>query len=414
MISQRAGLVMNPDAKVKMRGVQVGKVASIEPLPDGQAALHLAMDPVAAASDSGQRRRRHRLVDGVRREVRRAECRPQTRRRRPLQAGQVLDGEHVTVEINTVFEQLVSVLSQDRSRQAQRDARRDRQGVQRSRRQVRPDAGRPRSAAGQARTRACPTSSHDIEVAPTVLNAYADAAPDLMSTVDNATRISDTIVDEQQNLDALLVSAIGLADVGNDVLGEQPAAADRCRCTCWCRPPTCSTSTTQALNCGLARLVPLATGPPLPDAGCRAAAVVLHLGVERYRYPANLPKVAATGGPQCIDLPEGAASRRDPPFVVTDIGANPCAVRQPGHPAELRRTQAGAVRAARRAAAQHRTDRTTGMTRARGRRSSSSASSRVVMVVLTAFLFVIFGQYRTGSTNELLGGVRRRVRPEGR
>ena len=36
---------MNPDAKVKMRGVQVGKVDSIDSLPNGQAALHLAMDP---------------------------------------------------------------------------------------------------------------------------------------------------------------------------------------------------------------------------------------------------------------------------------------------------------------------------------------------------------------------------------
>ena len=45
VVSRRAGLVMNPDAKVKMRGVQVGKVASIESRPNGQAALHLAMDP---------------------------------------------------------------------------------------------------------------------------------------------------------------------------------------------------------------------------------------------------------------------------------------------------------------------------------------------------------------------------------
>ena len=45
VISDRAGLVMNPDAKVKMRGVQVGTVASIESRPDGTAALHLAMDP---------------------------------------------------------------------------------------------------------------------------------------------------------------------------------------------------------------------------------------------------------------------------------------------------------------------------------------------------------------------------------
>jgi phospholipid/cholesterol/gamma-HCH transport system substrate-binding protein len=35
VISSRAGLVMNPDAKVQVRGVQVGKVASIENLPNG-------------------------------------------------------------------------------------------------------------------------------------------------------------------------------------------------------------------------------------------------------------------------------------------------------------------------------------------------------------------------------------------
>ncbi|WP_169718066.1 MlaD family protein [Mycobacterium palustre] len=44
VLSPRAGLVMDPDAKVKMHGVQVGKVASIEEQPDGQAAIHLAMD----------------------------------------------------------------------------------------------------------------------------------------------------------------------------------------------------------------------------------------------------------------------------------------------------------------------------------------------------------------------------------
>ena len=52
VVSDRAGLVMNPDAKVKMRGVQVGKVASIETRPDGKAVLQLAMDPVAAAPHS--------------------------------------------------------------------------------------------------------------------------------------------------------------------------------------------------------------------------------------------------------------------------------------------------------------------------------------------------------------------------
>src|ERR1044072_2238668 len=45
VITDRAGLVMDKDAKVKMRGVQVGKVEAIEQRPDGTAALHLAMEP---------------------------------------------------------------------------------------------------------------------------------------------------------------------------------------------------------------------------------------------------------------------------------------------------------------------------------------------------------------------------------
>src|SRR3954464_6846967 len=45
VVSDRAGLVMNPEAKVKMRGVQVGQVESIETGPDGKAILHLAMNP---------------------------------------------------------------------------------------------------------------------------------------------------------------------------------------------------------------------------------------------------------------------------------------------------------------------------------------------------------------------------------
>ena len=64
-----------------------------------------------------------------------------------------------------------------------------------------------------------PALSHDLEVAPQVLQAYGDAAPDFVAVADNAARISDTIVDQEQNLDAALVSVTGLADIGNDVIG---------------------------------------------------------------------------------------------------------------------------------------------------------------------------------------------------
>ena len=46
------------------------------------------------------------------------------------------------------------------------------------------------------------------------------------------------------------------------------------------------------------------------------------MGAERYRYPTNLPKVAATGGPQCTGLPK-LPFNTSRSTVVTDIGANP-------------------------------------------------------------------------------------------
>ena len=101
---------MNPDAKVQVRGVQVGKVASIEETPNGQAALHLAMDPSRLDAIPA-----NALVDIASPTVFGAKqvqfVFPDDPSPESLRAGQVLDAQHVMVEVNTVFEQLTSVLS---------------------------------------------------------------------------------------------------------------------------------------------------------------------------------------------------------------------------------------------------------------------------------------------------------------
>ena len=111
VLSPRAGLVMNPDAKVKMRGVQVGKVDSIEERSDGQAALHLAMDPAQLQSIPA-----NVLVDIASTTVFGAKFVELTTARGPVVAERCAPVRcwtptHVTVEINTIFEQLTSVLS---------------------------------------------------------------------------------------------------------------------------------------------------------------------------------------------------------------------------------------------------------------------------------------------------------------
>src|SRR5271167_3174703 len=259
IMSDRAGLVMNPDARVKMRGVQVGKVSSIQEMPDGRAALHLAMDPsqlhlipsnvlVDIASTTVFGAKFVQLVP------------PDHPSAEPLAAGAVLDSKNVTVEINTVFEQLTQVLSSIQPEKLNEtlgaiatafNGRGQKIG------QTLADLD-----AYLAKTEpSLGALSHDLTVAPDVLNTYADVSPQLVETVKNSTKISQTIVDEQDNLDAFLVSAIGLADIGNDVIGtnRQPLT-DVLRLLV---PTTDLTNEyAPAINCALGGMADITHQPP--------------------------------------------------------------------------------------------------------------------------------------------------------
>ncbi|RDH78383.1 MCE family protein [Mycolicibacterium moriokaense] len=321
VISDRAGLVMNPDAKVKMRGVQVGKVASIETKPDGQAAIHLAMDPSQL----------HLIPSNVGVDIESSTVfgakyvslvEPENPSSERLHAGQVIQAQHVMVEVNTVFQQLVNVLDKiDPAKLNETlgaistafNGRGEKFG------QTLVDF----NALLAKIEPSLPNLAHDIEASVPAFTAYGDAAPDLLSTVKSTTRISNTLVDQQQNLDAFLVSATGLADIGNDVVGANEQGLAN---VAHVLVPTLSLldEYRQSLYCGIGGLVPFAKSPP--QYGGIMTSSGLTLGVERYRYPGDLPKVAATSGGRdyCkeLGLPELPAGFRSP-FIVSDIGSNP-------------------------------------------------------------------------------------------
>ena len=321
VISERAGLVMDPDAKVKMRGVQVGKVESIQYRPDGTAALQLAMDPsqmhlipsnvgvdIAATTVFGAK--------FVQLET------PADPSADALRKGQVLQGDHVTVEINTVFQQLTDFLdnidpvklNQTLGAIAQAlDGRGEKVG------QTLTDFNQ---LLGELEP-GLPNLARDIETAVPVFDAYADAAPDLMSAIDSTTRFSNTIVEEQSNLDQFLISAIGLADIGNEVVGGNRQALTELLHQL---VPTTDLLYLyrKSIWCGIGGLAPFAHTPP--QFSGLMLSTGLTLGVERYRYPGDLPKVAASSGGRdyCTELglPLVPVEFRTP-FLVSDIGANP-------------------------------------------------------------------------------------------
>jgi virulence factor Mce-like protein len=317
VISPRAGLVLNADAKVKLHGVQIGRVTAINPRPDGQAAIELDLNEshvhlvpanvlVEIASPTAFGAKSVELLD------------PEHPSPQRISAGQTIEARHVMVEINTLFQQLTALLEN-----------------------VAPDKlnetlaalGSALSGRGHAIGTAIdqfdaflatiepalPALSRDLAAAPVVFNTYADAAADLVNTVDNATQISQSIVDEQRNLDTFLLSAIGLAQAGTPLLAENRAPlADVLHLLV---PTTDLTREyNSALNCQITAMAYISKWPPLRIPGAEVIAG-LTAGQERYRYPGDLPKVGAEGGPHCEDLPVPFLGR--PRWVVADTGSNP-------------------------------------------------------------------------------------------
>ena len=159
-----------------------------------------------------------------------------------------------------------------------------------------------------------------MELMAPVSAAYADSAPALLDTVRNTNTISSSIVDEQKNLDTFLVSLSGLADTGNDVIGtNRPALSKALKLMV----PTTDLLNEYApgLQCTLKGAQYVMDQPPQLDPGVIVVVnFVLH--VDRYRYPANLPKVAAKGGPKCMGLPFIGFGKKAK-YLVTDTNANP-------------------------------------------------------------------------------------------
>ncbi|WP_420090925.1 MCE family protein [Mycolicibacterium duvalii] len=318
VISPRAGLVMNPDAKVQLHGVQVGKVDSIDYLADGTAALHLAIEParrelipedvgVDIASTTVFGAKVVRLVP------------PPHPAPRAVHSGQVLTADRVMIEVNTLFEQLVSVLSTVQPEKLNHTL-----GAIAAAMRGRGDMiGQSLSDLNSALAQINPhleALRRDLATAPAVFAAYADAAPDLLSVVDSAARIGTSIVETEDDLDALLVSAIGLGNLGTQVLEDNGRPLSD---VLGLLAPTTELVADyhRALTCGLGSLTVMANNPPLDVPGVEVLAGFFW-GQDRYRYPSDLPKVAATGGPQCTDLPKIPYGKA-PPFVIADTGANP-------------------------------------------------------------------------------------------
>ncbi|WP_345494640.1 MCE family protein [Nocardia callitridis] len=312
----RSGLVLDPDAKVKVRGVQIGRVEAVNRVGD-RVKLRLALNPqqlklVPANATVDIRSTTVFGAKYINFVV------PQQPSANSLQAGATVAAEHVTVEFNTIFQHLTDVLDKVQPEKLNAtltalstalDGRGEKLGDLLVRsddylRDINPYL---------------PTLRDDLAKTADVTNLYGDTAGDLLRTVDNATVTSQTLVDEQGNLDNMLVNLIGLADTTGSVLRENE---NQLNSTLDLLRPTTSLlqEYAPALSCligGISKALPLGEAV----FGGLQEGVALNTsfmyGADPYEYPKDLPKVNATGGPQCGGLLDRVPDSHSD-YVVTD------------------------------------------------------------------------------------------------
>jgi phospholipid/cholesterol/gamma-HCH transport system substrate-binding protein len=320
--SPRAGLVMDTDAKVKYRGIQIGRVKDIEYAGD-QAKLTLSIESsqLPYVPSNAKVRIGGTTVFGAKAVEFLPPDSPTSNSLRP---GAQVQASDVQLEVNTLFQTLTDVLAKIDPINLNATITALGEGL----RGNGDDAGA--TVAGlnyylQQLNPKLPTLQQDFQKTAAAGNVYADAAPDLVTVFDNLPTISKTLVDEQDNLNATLLAATGLANNGTATL--QPAAEDFIAAIQRLRAPlNVLGEYSPEIGCiftGTAKAVD--TFAPIIG-GIRPGLFVASNflpGAPAYTYPESLPIVNASGGPNCRGLPnvpskQYGGSWYHTPFLVTD------------------------------------------------------------------------------------------------
>jgi phospholipid/cholesterol/gamma-HCH transport system substrate-binding protein len=329
LVSDRAGLVMEDGAKVKLRGVQVGEVASIGSRTDTAghvlSTLKLKMfpGPFAYLPSNVEAQIKSSTVFGAKYVDLSVPAEGASAQR--LLPGAVLKSRNVTVEVNTVFENLQAVIGVidptklnsvlsavaeslrgkgDRIGQAITDANRVLLAVN------------PRMA----------TVARDWQLFGKTTAAYSDAAQNILATLDSFSTTAKAITTQSKELDELLLSAVGFSRSGINTIGGNELELVRAM--------NLAVPTTGLLQKYSPTYTCLFQGAQwfLEHGGRDALGgngksvimdAALLAGADPYKYPENLPIVNATGGPggrpSCGSLPD--PSKNFPvKYLVTDTG----------------------------------------------------------------------------------------------
>ena len=342
--ASRAGLTMEVGAVVKLRGVEVGEVSKVSPRDDGAViAIKLKADqvknvpadvtaqivpPTAFGAKYVQLSAPKNSTGGT-----------------AIVAGDVVQADHVTVEVNDAFSHLVEVLDAARPSEVNNaltalstavDGRGDKLGqlVEKTDEYL------------ASFNRTLPSLSDDLKRSASVLDTYDAALPDLLSAARSASTTSDTIVNQQASLHAFLLSLKSFSSSADTLLDT--SSPDLERTVKLLEKPTsivaryspeipCVIEGTKLTNTWAEAVI----GGNQP--GIKTITTIQG-GDEPYRSPENLPIIGNDTGPNCFGLPRITKADVDAPSPFFKTGANPYAGQtSTTPPAELSKTLFGTL-----------------------------------------------------------------------
>lgn len=301
LTSDRSGLVMETNAKVKMNGVQVGRVSAIAGGDTESAApvklqLEIYDDQVKYIPANVEAQIRATTIFGAKFVDLVFPESPSAQR---LQSGQELRSRNVTTEVNTVFQNLVGVLDQVDTAKLNATLSALAEGVRGQGDRI----GQATSDANEVLLAINPRSETiraDWQALQGFSDTYSAAAQNILATLNAASTTSATVVDQAEQLDALLLATSGFSNAGIDLLA--PNQANLVKALNVLRPTTdLLMKYNPEYTCLLVGAKWLLDNDGYAATGGNGYSFVLDtglmLGDDPYRYPDNLPIVGAKGGP---------------------------------------------------------------------------------------------------------------------
>jgi phospholipid/cholesterol/gamma-HCH transport system substrate-binding protein len=309
LTSERSGLVMDLGGKVKLRGVEVGEVSAIKRVKN-IVSLTLEIDPnqiryipanvqaqIQATTAFG-----NKYVELIY---------PDHPSPQKLSRGEVLHSRNVSIEVNTVLQNLVNLLHQIDPAKLNAVLTTLADGFRGQGDKI----GEAITDANDVLKQINPRSNTiraDFQALGRFSDAYGGAAQDILATLDALNTTGPTIANHAHDLDALLLNVLGLSNSGIDLLGPNknnlvndinnlaPTAALLFK---YNPEYTCLLVGTKWM---------LDHGAYYTTGGHNGYSLIADAGIlggnDPYTYPDNLPIVAAKGGPGgkpgCGSLPD--------------------------------------------------------------------------------------------------------------